>query len=168
MNIVELTKDYATLANSLVLILLVVKWAAGSRRQRLEREALERELKALRERETEATAKILQATADDLNRQVITPLVQAIDRRNKELEEGHRRLLEAFYGAATGIRENTELRDRQLEDGHRRVLEAFYQAAAGIREHTEKAALGSKLASVLQDNTQALELLRERLGPPAR
>jgi hypothetical protein len=168
MNIVELTRDYATLVNSLALILLLVKLAADSHRQRLEREKLERELTILREGEADATARILQATAADLNNQVLGPLVESMRKRDKEIEESHRRLVEAFYTAADRIRENSERRDKALEDGHRRVLEAFYGAAASIRENTDKAALGGKLSALIQENTRTLEQLRERLSLPAR
>jgi hypothetical protein len=164
MNIVDVAKDYVPLANLLVLVLFLGKYLLDLRRWRLEREKLERELKALREGEVDATAKILQASADSINHLVIGPLVDTIRKRDRELEEAHRRLLEAFFTAARNVHDNAERRDKAMEDGQRRVLEAFYSAASSIRENMERASFGGKWTALIQENTRALDQLRERLG----
>ncbi len=167
MNLLEMAKEYAPAINALALLLVLFKLALDGRRQRLEREKLERELTALRDRETEAAAKLLKVSAEDVQQQVIAPLLKAQAQRDKEIQDAHRRLIEAFYQAATGVHENLQKRDRELQDSQRLVVEAFFQAASSIRENTERAAVGGKLSTLLQENTRALMDFRNRLAGSA-
>ena len=99
-TILQAAKDYATLINSVLLIVLLFKYASDIRKQRLEYEKLERELKALCERDAEATKRVLVATADEITRFVIEPAVEAIRRREYELLDRHHSLLRSFSDAS--------------------------------------------------------------------
>jgi hypothetical protein len=160
MSIIEIAKEYAPLLNALVLLLVLIQFVATSRRHRMELEKLGRELSELRQRESEAAARLLNLVAEDINQRVIGPLVESLQKRDQELQNAHRRLLEAFYQSNTTIQEKTLQRDKELVSSQRLVVEAFYNAAEEIRRHTEAAAVGSKLAALIQENTQALRALR--------
>ncbi len=168
MNFIELAKEYTPLLNALLVFLVLIKLLADSRRHRLEQEKLARELTELRQRETEAAARLLNLAAEDVKRLVLDPLLDAMHKRDQEMQNAHRRLIEAYHQSATTIHEQTRQRDKELQETQRLVVEAFYHAAESIRQNTERAALGSKLASLVQENTQTLLALREQLGPPAQ
>jgi len=129
-SILQIAKDYATIINSVLLIVLLFKYISDIRKQRLEYEKLERELKALRDRETEATQRILLATGDDLRRYVIDPMVEALHRREEELQRGHHYLLREFSETSESMR--------------------------GLRE---KSMVGRELSFLLERNIQVIERL---------
>ena len=133
-SIIQIAKDYATIINSVLLIVLLLKYASDIRKQRLEYEKLERELKALRDRESEATQKILAATGDDLKRFVIDPMVEAIRRREEELQRGHHYLL------------------RELSD-----------TSESMKETRERSIAGRELSFLMERNIQAIERLTKYL-----
>ncbi len=142
-DVLHIVKDYATIINSVLLIVLLFKYALDIRKQRLEYEKLERELKALRDREAEATQKILAATQDDLRRYVIDPMVEAIHRREEEIQSGHHNLLSALYEASRSIKNVYEasvvghelalLMERNLQ-----VIERFAKCLTYIEEHIDE------------------------------
>ena len=70
-TILQIVKDYATVVNSLLLIVLLIKYASDIRKQRLEYKKLEHELKALRERDAKAVQKVLTPTDEELKRYII-------------------------------------------------------------------------------------------------
>lgn len=104
-TILQIAKDYATLINSVLLIVLLFKYASDIRKQRLEYEKLERELKALRDREVEIDKKVLIASADEINHYVIRPVLEAINRQEDKRQDRDRTLLNHIGYTSNGMLE---------------------------------------------------------------
>lgn len=103
MNIVEIAKDYATVINSIVLIVLLLKNMADLRNQRLEYEKLERELAKLRAQDAADRSAVLQATSEDIHKYVIEPLARGIRRREEEFERYQHNLADQFHETANAL-----------------------------------------------------------------
>lgn len=131
-SLLKIAKDYATIINSVLLIVLLFKYASDIRKQRLEYKKLECELKALRDRESEATNKILAATGDDLKRFVIDPMVEAIRRREEELQRGHHYLLRELSDTSASMK---EMRERSIAG---REWSFFMERNIQVIEHLTK------------------------------
>jgi hypothetical protein len=103
MNIVEVAKDYATVVNSIVLIVLLLKNMADLRKQRLEHEKLERELRRLRAQDEADRSEILKATAEDIRRYVIEPLAKDLRERDERFDRFQTHLMHEFRDTAAAL-----------------------------------------------------------------
>src|ERR1035441_3037545 len=127
MTLVELGRDYspaiaalAAAVNTVVLVLLIIKYRSDVRKQRLEyekigleNEKLKREISSLQQRETEPTLRVVKPTAEDLRRYVIEPLLQ----QQAELQKQHLQFLDGFQRSHRAF----ETRDAELLDSMQQI-----------------------------------------------
>jgi hypothetical protein len=150
--IIEVVKNYATLLNSVMLVVLLFKYGSDIRKHRLEYKKLECEVRSLRERENEAAQKILLATGDDIKRYVIQPMIETIRRREREQDERSHRLEQTLERSITQSLEAVHYMSKENEIHSQREQEReqhrFY-------EHYEH--LLNKLSYLLENNTSAIK-----------
>ena len=146
-DLVQIAKDYATVINTFVIIVLLFKYLSDVRKQGLEYRKLEIELARLKEVNEREKREIIRATQEDIRRFVVEPMIDEIKEGYREHHKLQSNILQDFHYSLERMAKKSFVDSSDFRDTYRHLIHCI--------EKNSEAML--KLESVLRSKIEERE-----------